>query len=84
MYRYIALLFESSVDARPVEADDDLTVDVDDRDAHLAGFVDGFFGEGWIFFDVLFCVFDAEFFEVVLDGVTKGAPVGAVDGNGMG
>ena len=77
----MVLCLEGGVDFRAVEADDNLTVNVNDGYAGLAGFGDGFVGVLGIGLDVFFFVLDTQFSKVVFGGMAKGAPVGAIDGD---
>jgi hypothetical protein len=52
---------EGGVDPGAVEADNDVTSNVDDRDTALARFVNSFQAGSRVFFDILVLVFDAEF-----------------------
>jgi hypothetical protein len=69
---------EGGVDAGAVKADNNLAIDVEYRDAHLAGFLDRFLGVGRVFLDVLFGKRDTFVGEVIFGGVAKGTPIGAV------
>lgn len=75
-------VFEDGVDFGAVEADDDLAIEIDDEDTGLAGFVHGFLGVGRVGLDIFLDVLDALFVQIFFGGVTKGAPVGAIDRDG--
>ena len=76
--------FERGVDARSVEANYNLAADVYNWNTALLGLLDCFLAGGWVFFNVFVSVFDAKLVEIIFGCVAKGAPNGAVDGNGGG
>lgn len=70
---------QGGVDFRAVETDDDLSVDIEHRDAHLAGLGNGFGRVVRVAFDVAVFVLNALLVQVVFRGVAKGTPGRAVD-----
>ena len=68
-----------SIDARAVEANDDITIDIDDRNAALAGFGDRFHHELRVVFDIFVGVLDTFFIEVIFGGVAESTPGCCID-----
>lgn len=75
----LALLCECGVDAWSVEADDNLTVNVEHGYAHLAGLLDGFIGVFHLLFDVALFECNALLGQIIFGRVAESAPVSTVD-----
>lgn len=63
---------------RPVKTDDNLAVDIEDRNPKLTRLVHGFFAPLRIFLYVAVFVLDAELIEILHGGVAKRTPLSSV------
>lgn len=75
------MLFQRFINFGPVEANDYVAADIQNRYAHLVGLLDSFLSIYAVALNVLVGVFDAKFVEVLFGGVAECAPSRAVDCN---